>query len=100
MSRMTVRFDRVFTKKGNFNLSEFGLSHFDPYRKSDDENYLELYNLLFNEDGSLIYEAANELEIYIQVKKFPAICDAVKLYYAQKHGSKTNGSYPAVYMFK
>lgn len=100
MSRMTVRFDRVFNKKGNFNLKEFNLESFDPYRKRDDDNYRELFDLLFDEQGNVLDEFHFELAKYIQLKNFPAFCDAVKLYYAHVHGRNTSNSYPAVYMFR
>lgn len=101
MSRMTVRFDRVFTKKGKFNLKEFELDYFDPYRRDDDnKNHVELFELLFDKDGNVLDEVRYELEQYIQLKNFPAFSDAVKLYYAGIHGSNTSGSYPAVYMFR
>lgn len=101
MSRMTVRFDRVFNKKGNFDLKEFELSHFDPYRRDDDnENHMTLFTLLFDERGNVLDEVRNELEDYIKNKNFPALSDAAKLHYAGIHGSNTSGSYPAVYMFR
>lgn len=100
MSRMAVRFDRVFTKKGKFNLQEFGLEYFDPYRSSDNENHVELFELLFDSNGNVHDEVRRELESYIKLKNFPALSDAVKLYYAGIHGSNTKGSYPAIYMFR
>lgn len=101
MSRMTVRFDRVFNKKGNFDLKEFDLRYFDPYRRDDNnKNHVELFELLFDEQGNVLHEVRSELESYIKVKDFPAFSDAVKLYYAGIHGSYTSNSYPAVYMFR
>lgn len=101
MSRMTVRFDRVFNKKGNFDLKEFDLRYFDPYRRDDDnKNHVELYELLFDSNGNVLDEVRYELEAYIKLKNFPALSDAVKLFYAGIHGSNTGGSYPAVYMFR
>ena len=101
MSRMTVRFDRVFNKKGNFDLKEFDLRYFDPYRRDDDnKNHVELYELLFDSNGNVLDEVRHELEAYIKLKDFPALSDSVKLFYAGIHGSRTDGSYPAVYMFK
>lgn len=98
---MTVRFDRVFNKKGNFDLKEFELSHFDPYRCDEgNENYMTLFNLLFDDKGNVLDEVRHELENYIKNKNFPALSDAVKLYYAGIHGSNTSGSYPAIYMFR
>lgn len=101
MSRMTVRFDRVFNKKGNFNLKEFDLERFDPYRRdNENKNHVDLFNLLFDDRGNVIDEVRYELESYIKLKNFPALSDAAKLFYAGIHGSNTKGSYPAVYMFR
>jgi hypothetical protein len=101
MSRMTVRFDRVFDKKGNFNITEFNLTWFDPYRRDDNnKNHVELFELLFDKDGHVLEEVQSELATYIKIKKFGALTDAAKLYYAGIHGRNTNNAYPAVYMFR
>lgn len=101
MSAMTVRMDRIFTKKGKFNLAEFDLNYFDPYR-FDDSNvkHTELYDLIFDEDGNVHSALFDELEAYIKNKKFGPFSDAVMLFYAQKHGRHTNNSYPANYMWR
>jgi len=100
MSAMHVRLERVFDKKGNFNLSEFSLTHFDPYRKTNSENYIELFNLLFDNDSNVLSEVYQALPAFIKSKKLSPFSDAVKLYYGQMHGANTNNSYPATYIFR
>jgi len=100
MSAMHVRLERVFDKKGNFNLSEFSLTSFDPYRKADNDNYIELFDLLFDKDSNVLSEVYQALPAFIKGKKLSAFSDAVKLYYGQMHGANTNNSYPATYIFR
>lgn len=98
---MSVRFNRVFTKKGQFNLKEFNARYFDPYRLDDnDKGQVELYELVFDTDGSVHQEFYDYVKDVVENKEFSATSDVVKLYYAQKHGRVTNRSYPATYMWK
>lgn len=88
-------FDGIFDSKG-----DFVLKYFDPYRL-DEENPEEkdFYDKIFNENGAL-KESIYDLQKYINENDFPTFSDAVKLFYAQEHGSKTCSSYPAIYMWR
>lgn len=97
---MSYRFGRVFNKKGNFNLKEFELNHFDPYRKDENnQNFMDLWNLVFDDSGSVQTPFFDYLEKVVGQGNLSPTSDAVKLYYAHIHGRNTSG-YPAVYMWR
>lgn len=87
--------NEIFNKKGNFTLK-----YFDPYRiDTENQEEVDFYNSIFEENGSLKL-SHSELASFISDNDFNVFCDAVKLYYAQEHGSKTKRSYPATYMWR
>lgn len=88
-------FDNIFDEKGNFLLK-----HFDPYRLDEDNpEEKAFYDRIFDEDGAL-KESIYDLQKFVSQNEFPIFSDAVKLFYAQEHGSKTCRSYPAIYMWR
>ena len=91
----TMTLSEIFNEKGDFNRK-----YFDPYRiDREDKEEMDFYNAIFDEHGSLVL-SQYDLAAFINENKFGVFYDAVKLYYAQEHGSKTKRSYPATYMWR
>ena len=89
----------VFDDKGNFNLRSF-----DPYRLEDSEECKSTWDALFSCDdygyGDLKDGVREFCVQFIKEKEVSPFSDIVQLFYAGEHGSNTNGSYPAIYMWR
>lgn len=84
---------RIFNNSGDFVEKAY-----DPYRL--DERFKEMHDFLFDEDGALHWGMDNQLIEFINNNNCRWNSDIVKLYWAQEMGSKTKGSYPAIYMWR
>lgn len=100
----------AFDENGNFPL------RYDPYRTDYDLatwnamapdhqheicRIYEIHNFIFDVESSVRPFVHKVLcDILKENPQWTFQCDAVKLYYAQKHGRNTSGSYPATYMWK
>lgn len=85
----------VFDTHGNFIMRGF-----DPYRTADGTPQQTLRDFLFDSDGAVHDTIAAVLHSMLCTDALNWSCDAVKLHYAEMHGSVTSNSYPATYMWK
>jgi transcription initiation factor IIF auxiliary subunit len=57
-----------------------------------------MHEFLFDDEGNLRELVAHELPFVIEERGFGWRSKAVELHYADEHGKKTSGSYPATWM--
>lgn len=94
----------LFNSYGNFKQGAFDahrsyrgdLDTAQPWQKE----CKEMHELLFDDVGNLRSIVAHQLPIVIESAGFGWQSKAVQLHYANEHGEKTSGSYPATWMDK
>lgn len=91
------KIEDCFTKDGDFIIRDF-----DPYRTDlDDDDKVELYNYLFDEDGYAKDEPRYYVYKLINKNNWGVWCDAVKYYYAAECiDPNCKGNYTAIYAWR
>lgn len=78
-----------------------GNLQFDPYRVNE-KNYIdmEMYNMIFDEDGDVKLEVLPEIKKLIKEYNWDIMSDAVRLLYAADISSFTSGNYSSIYAWR